>query len=338
MENWTSAYDPWKQGPLSDLVYGPVNVVTGSRIRARGLDFKQQNFKVVFEYSSKTIENVNQKAAMLDILANTLSLTYNHALFWGGENRFLIDRANFPLARTEVVFSILNNLSNVDALKKSLSQEVGKGAKSIADFVGSFYKDLIQKGAGAFTDEGNKNKLAGMATQYLLADDKNIKQLQRTVLEQTKAELTGAPSGEWHLQVGNPFAPIMMIGNLWCTGTDIEFNDELSIDDFPTEFKFTCTLTHGRARDASDIQSIFNAGGGRISYPYKDGVIDTNKSSSTFSTESQVKLKSTDTKNAFGSSTKDNSGRTISDLVKVDSKAESIIRTQYLQPISSIFK
>lgn len=128
-----------------------------------------------------------------------------------------------------------------------------------------------------------------------------------------------------------------MIGNLWCTGTDIEFNDELSIDDFPTEFKFTCTLEHGRPRDASDIQSIFNAGGGRISYPYKDGVIDINKSSSTYNTESQNQTKSTETKNAYGSSTKDNSGRNIANLVKVDSKAESVIRTQYLQPISSIF-
>jgi hypothetical protein len=338
LENWTSAYDPWKQGPLSDLVYGPVNVVTGAKIRERGLTFTQSNFKVCFEYSSKTIENVNQKAAMLDILANTLALTYNHALFWGGENRFLIDRANFPLARTELVFSLLSNLNNPSLLKTALQKEVGLGAKTVADSVGDFYKDLVKDGFGAFTDEKNKNKLAGMATQYLLADATKIKELQRTVLEKTKAELTGAPTGEWHLQVGNPFAPIMMIGNLWCTTTEIEFNDELSIDDFPTEFKFTCTLEHGRPRDASDIQSIFNAGGGRIYYPYKDGVIDINKSSSTYNTESQVKLKSTDTKNAFGSSTKDNSGRTISDLVKVDSKAVSKIQTQYMQPISSIFK
>lgn len=140
---------------------------------------------------------------MLDILANTLSLTYNHALFWGGENRFLIDRANFPLARTEVVFSILNNLSNVSALKESLQKEVGKGAKSIADFVGSFYKDLIRNGAAAFTDGNNLDKLAGMATQYFLADKTNIKEIQRTVLEQTKAELTGAPteSGTYKLEM-----------------------------------------------------------------------------------------------------------------------------------------
>lgn len=338
LQNWTSAYDPWKQGPLSDLVYGPVNVVTGAKIRDRGLTFTQNNFKVAFEYSSKTIENVNQKAAMLDILANTLALTYNHALFWGGENRFLIDRANFPLARTELVFSLLSNLNDPTALKTALTKEVGQGAKAVADIVGDFYKDLVQGGVKAFTDEGNKDKLAGIATQYLLADETKIKELQRTVLEKTKAELTGAPTGEWHLQVGNPFAPIMMIGNLWCTSTDIQFNDELSIDDFPTEFKFTCTLEHGRPRDASDIQSIFNAGGGRIYYPYKDGVIDINKSSSTFNTQSQFKQKDTDVKNAFGRTTKDNTGRNIADLVKVDSKASNTIQTQYMQPISSLFK
>lgn len=337
LKQWTSAYDPWKTGPLSDLVYGPVNVIMGSKIRARGLIFNQTNFKVAFEYSSKTIENVNQKAAMLDILSNTLALTYNHALFWGGENRFLIERANFPLIRTEVVFSMLKDLQNPSNLKKNITEQVGSGAKSILESVDGFFKDIVTKGFGAITK--NKEALTQIAAQYFLADNDKIKNLQRTVLEKTKAELTGAPTGEWHLQVGNPFAPIMMIGNLWCTGTDIEFNDELSIDDFPTEFKFTCTVEHGRQRDSSDIQSIFNGGGGRIYYPYKDAQVDVQSSSSTVNTFNAVTLKDTDVVNGFGRVTKDRSGNLVADLVKVEKKDYSNkIQSSYLQPISTILK
>ena len=340
LRNWTSAYDPWKNGPLQDLVYGPVNVVSGAKIRDRGLKFSQDKFNVTFEYSSKTIENVNQKAAMLDILSNTLALTYNHALFWGGENRFLIDRANFPLVRTELVFSLLSNLNNVSALKTEVQKNIGQGAKGVADRVKGFFDEFVSKGVSALTDTNNQQQLTEIATQYLLADNNAIKELQRTVLERTKAELTGAPTGEWHLQVGNPFAPIMMIGNLWCTGTTFEFNDELSIDDFPTEFKFACTLEHGRDRDASDIQSIFNAGGGRIYYPYNDATTDVNASSSTYNTESQLKVKSTEVINAYGKSPKDAVGKNISDLVKVNKKenAAKEIKTQIFQPIGSLFK
>jgi hypothetical protein len=336
LQNWTSAYDPWKNGPLQELVYGPVNVITGTKIRDRGLKFSQSNFKVTFEYSSKTIENVNQKAAMLDILSNMLALTYNHALFWGGENRFLIDRANFPLVRTEMVFSLLSNLNNTDALKTQLSNQMGASANGVIDNLNTAVKDIVKNGLSALSK--NQQALTDIATQYLFADNTKIKDLQRQVLEGTKATLTGAPTGEWHLQVGNPFAPIMMIGNLWCTTTDMEFNDELSIDDFPTEFKYTCTLEHGRERDASDIQSIFNGGGGRIYYPYKEGTIDVNQSYSTFNGFNATTLKDTDVKGGFNRTNVDNSGRNISDLVKESSQATNTIKTQVFQPIGTIFK
>ncbi len=337
LRNWTSAYDPWKQGPLQDLVYGPVNVITGAKIRDRGLIFTQNNLKVTFEYSSKTIENVNQKAAMLDILSNMLALTYNHALFWGGENRFLIDRANFPLVRTELVFSLLSELNNPSKLKDDLSKQIGGGAKAVADRVQQFFSTFINEGLSALAKPGGAGSLTEIATQYLFANNDKMKSLQRTVLEQAKAELTGAPTGEWHLQVGNPFAPIMMMGNLWCTTTDMEFNEELSIDDFPTEFKYSCTLEHGRARDASDIQSIFNGGGGRIYYPYKDGTVNVDQSYSTFNSFSEYQNKDTDTLGAFNRTSVDNSGRKISDLTKVDNKKNKI-QAQIFQPIGSVFK
>ncbi len=85
------------------------------------------------------------------------------------------------------------------------------------------------------------------------------------------ALLTGDPVGEWHVTVGSPMNPMMMIGNLICTGITINFNDELGPDDFPTEAKFEITLDHGMPRDRAAIEGMFNKGNGRI-YSFPPGV------------------------------------------------------------------
>ena len=85
------------------------------------------------------------------------------------------------------------------------------------------------------------------------------------------ALLTGDAIGEWHVTVGNPQNPMMLIGNLICTGITINFNDELGPDDFPTEAKFEVTLDHGMPRDRAAIEGMFNKGNGRI-YSFPPGI------------------------------------------------------------------
>ena len=78
--------------------------------------------------------------------------------------------------------------------------------------------------------------------------------------------LDGRAIGEWHMTVGNPLNPIANIGNLVVKTVDLDVGEGLGIDDFPTEFKFTVTLHHGRPRAKQDIESIFNAGNGAMSF------------------------------------------------------------------------
>ena len=91
--------------------------------------------------------------------------------------------------------------------------------------------------------------------------------LQKSVMPTVngmKAILTGEPVGNWHLTVGNPLNPIMVIGNLICTDMKFEFSEELGPDDFPMELKVVYNLEHGMARDKGSIQSMFNRGNGKI--------------------------------------------------------------------------
>ena len=57
--------------------------------------------------------------------------------------------------------------------------------------------------------------------------------------------LSGLPTGEWHLVVGNPCNPIAMMGNLICQKIDIVFGETLGPDDFPTELTAKIEMQHG---------------------------------------------------------------------------------------------
>jgi hypothetical protein len=81
-----------------------------------------------------------------------------------------------------------------------------------------------------------------------------------------KATLTGDPVGEWHLMVGNPFNPLLTIGNLIVTNAKLKLSENFGVDDFPTDISFEITLEHGKPRDKGDIESMFNRGEGRLHY------------------------------------------------------------------------
>lgn len=91
-----------------------------------------------------------------------------------------------------------------------------------------------------------------------------IQKTTMPTLNGMRALLTGEAIGNWHLTVGNPLNPIMVIGNLICSDMHVECGEELGPDDFPLELKVTYTLEHAMARDKSSIQSMFNRGNGRI--------------------------------------------------------------------------
>jgi hypothetical protein len=76
--------------------------------------------------------------------------------------------------------------------------------------------------------------------------------------------LSGYPTGEWHLTVGNPLNPLAMMGNIVCNNVKINFNDELGPDDFPTEMTVSLQLMPGRQRHRGDWESMLNRGNGRL--------------------------------------------------------------------------
>lgn len=238
------------EGPYWNQVLGPVNVINKTHMRDMGLDFKQ-DIKLVFEYSLRSFNNVNPKVAMLDLITNFLTLTYNNAKFWGGAMRY------FPNAQDQVLF-----FGNQDSfysgdwdgyfgsIKEEMTKFFNLGSASLTDFL----KNPLEA-IKSFVSGAGLNTLMGSVARKSRPHILSIRNL-----------MSGNPIGEWHLTVGNPLNPIALIGNLLLSSVDVELGDKLGADDFPTEVKFTVTLKHARGRDKGDIESMFNLGNGKMSF------------------------------------------------------------------------
>ncbi|NBO21787.1 hypothetical protein EBU94_00380 [bacterium] len=245
--------DPYSNGPYANKIYGGmVTVIDSTQARDRGITFKH-SISLVFEYRARSIGGINTKAAMLDIISNFMILTFNSAVFWGGENRFMpgaLGGAKAPFLGGEAGRKAWIN-GQPDAFFSAVSDQFIKGLGNVADVFNKLFEDPVST---------LKSVASGAATGFM-----KLKSTQgRIQVQGIHSLLTGAPVGEWHITVGNPMNPMMMIGNLICTGVKLEFNDELGPDDFPTELKATVTLEHGMPRDKTAIESMFNKGGGRL--------------------------------------------------------------------------
>lgn len=244
--NGGTDYDAWEvEGFYQNRIFGPVDVIDRMQVRDRGLEFNH-TMTVSADYSLRTYGDISPKEALLDVLSNILVFSYANAPFWGGAVR----------VREDLRFHKL--MGNQDSLKQG-------------DFIGYFQSligDLGDKFQSIFSGglaEAGKNllKTASAFGANKLIDSKNMRREFQTV----KALLSGEATGEWHMTIGNPLRPIAVIGNLICKDTVLEFDTELGLEDFPTSVKATFTLEPARPRDITDIESMFNAGKGRMYLP-----------------------------------------------------------------------
>ena len=244
--------DPYNNGPYANKIIGPVNVIDSTKMRERGLEFKHA-ISLVFEYVPRSIGGVNTKAAGLDILANIMLMTSATAPFWGGQNRHV------PNAGAGTHDPFLGGDAGKAAWMRGDPEGFFNALKSqftkIFDNVSGLFDKVMsdpQQGLQEIAKGGMKEFMKMSTTQA------------RGTVSGMHSLLTGNPVGEWHLMIGPPMNPMMMMGNMICTGSKTEFSDELGPDDFPTEIKTTITLEHGMPRDKTGIESMFNKGRGRI--------------------------------------------------------------------------
>ena len=232
-----AGYDPM-QTTYPNHVYGPLNVIKSMMIRDRGINFDKE-FTLNFYYDLKAYGNVSPRAAFMDTLSNLLVLTTNNAPFWGGATRGV---SNGMVGKP---FGDLSKLQSGDykGFLGGIVDQFSSAATNIWDDLKSGNSKVL-------------NNIIGGGLMELFGSKQGA-----TVLQ---AFLTGDPTGQWHITVGNPLNPAMVVGNLGLQSANLEFEGPLGYEDFPTKLKLTVTLKPGRPRDKTEIESMFNSGKSRL--------------------------------------------------------------------------
>lgn len=250
-------YDSTK-GTYPNHVFGPINIIDKVSIRKAGLDFTG-DMELTFHYSLRQLDGVSPKIAFLDMLANMLVLTYNNGNFWGGSSRYT---------------------GGSGAFNKPFGDQSKLKSGDFGGFLGSIVGDVMNGATNMLKDisanglMGSKlgNNLIGGGLMELFGSPQGG--------EAINAFLTGDPTGQYHVTIGNPLNPIAVVGNLYCDNADFEFGGELSYEGFPTELKVKVSLKPARPRDKADIEKMFNGGKQRMYLTPENGV-NTNNSTNT---------------------------------------------------------
>ena len=236
-------------GPYWNRIFGPVNVIHESTRRSRGMQSGwEKAFSLNFHYQFRSFNGLSPKIVALDLISNFLNLTYNDAQFLGQMARY------FP--KTGLKFN--------ETVNQALGGLVTKGSLSISDDLAGDILTLVAAVKTAITAALGtaESTLSPSVAAARIAQVATMTALKDAIpkLIPVRSALSDRPVGEWHMVVGNPLNPIMVMGDLICKGCTMKFDEEFGPDDFPTGVTFTISLSQGKPRDKIAIERMFNLG------------------------------------------------------------------------------
>lgn len=262
-------YDPLGE-TYPNMVYGPLNAIKNVLARdEKGLKFDSE-FNLVFYYDLRGGDDglsTSPRVLFMDAISNLLAMTYNNAPFWGGATRY---QGSGHVGKPFGDFKKLES-GDYAGFLGSLATQLKSSLGAAFDDIGKAASGLLNgKGLNALGDSKIMDNIIGGGLMKMF----NSPQGGETI----KAFLTGDPTGQWHITVGNPMNPIMVCGNLCLQNSKFEFDGPLGYEGFPTKLKVTVNLKPGRPRDKAEIESMFNQGRGRM-YLQPDalGAVDVNQ-------------------------------------------------------------
>ena len=257
-----AGFDPMKE-TYPNKVFGPLNVIKKVLAREQGLEFNSE-FALVFHYDLRGYYGTSPKVAFMDTLSNILALTYNNAPFWGGAVRYT---GSGSVGKPFGDYSKLKS-GDYSGFLSSVTSQLKSSMGGAFDDIGKAASGLLNgKGINALGDSKIMDNIIGGGLMKLMNGPQGGSVIN--------AFLTGDPTGQWHMTVGNPMNPMMVCGNLALQSSEVEFEGPLGYEGFPSKIKLTVNLKPARPRDKGEIESMFNAGRGRMYLqPEVEGSVD----------------------------------------------------------------
>jgi hypothetical protein len=250
-------------------VYNPKNTIQETHMYEGKIEFTHE-FTLNFSYKLRAYDNINPKSAFLDLIGNILEVTGRRGRFWGGERKLIgppTDTSMFTKteALIDKAFDKIGGMwQNMEAMGFNIGSICGALSNLVGQAIGAAGA-LISEGV-----EGVKQVLQDGNAKDIVTEQikgKILNALGRPTMIAWNSLLDGSDVGLWHVTIGNPKNPIMAMGNLILTNSEITQSGPLGLDDFPTELKVSISLKHARPRDITDISKMYTKGMASIYHP-----------------------------------------------------------------------
>ena len=253
----------------ANKVWEPKNTIQEVNYYEGKIQFAHE-FTLVFNYQIRHYDGINGKAAFIDLLGNILRVCTVEGKFWGGKIRVHGKGFTPGWHKMNKLLNALERGANniIDQIFGCTSwAELGEWCMDMLNSAVDMVKGMYEKAKEMFTTPEGQAKLRGWgamlaknAVKMGVGMMKN--KMGRPAAYAADSLLNGSNTGMWHVTIGNPRAPIMVMGNLMLANAEVQHYGPLGLDDFPTNIKVTCSLKHARPRDLTDISKMYTIGQG----------------------------------------------------------------------------
>ena len=227
------------------------------------------SIKFVVEYEQKYINGVDPTLVYMDIIQKALMFGTSKSTFYFNQsantklNNFVNGLVNGDINQ------MINSLFEFVA---ALSQALGVIAAKTVDFIYSVGKALAPLTGNTFNE--TTQEFESSTDPNLVIDFKQVQGAAAATIGSVVSKyrikffsilqaMTGAPSGYWHVTIGNPKKPFFSCGDLYTTSVTMEFGKILSYNDLPSTIKISFTLESARNLGGQEIMDALNTGQGR---------------------------------------------------------------------------
>ena len=238
------------------MPYGDPNIVYDSAVRVTdGENLKtglSNSISVKFEatYILREINGVDAKAAMLDLIATATAMGTSNSRFYVSES----GGSTIKLIMDQMA------AGNIDTLFKDIINGLSDIIKNASAALVKLGKDILAAQASSGTANAVISTLDSAGSILL----KNRYSRYKWRMQGVLGALTGMATAPWHVTLGNPKFPWFTMGNLYIESATMNFGGEVAYNDMFTDLHVSYTFKNGRPLGASEIQSLFNSGRGRI--------------------------------------------------------------------------
>lgn len=266
----------------NNRVYNPKNTVQDTHVYEGKILFEHE-FTLTFNYKLRAYDNINPKSAFLDLIGNITEVTGRRGQFWGGTRHTIGPEANYAFFdkaekiidnRFDELGGIWKTLSaggwNWDSIVGSLGKAWDQGVAMVNNAAKEFGIDTKEKATE--TVKSTLEKIGENLGQGAVGYLKNALGRPKKIAWQSL--LDGSNVGLWHVTIGNPKNPILAMGNLIVTSSEIRHSGPLGLDDFPSDLTVTVSLKHARPRDITDITRMYTKGTSAIYFPLVNGSLE----------------------------------------------------------------